>query len=68
MLFRAQEPDLEGPQNGLGWLCWLAGLAGWAGWLGLQRAANSGPEDSAPSGRGPRAVGPQPTMTPGGIS
>ena len=38
------------------WLGWL----GWAGLAGLQRAANSGPEDSAPFGRGPAAVGPQP--------
>ena len=36
-------------------------LAGWAGWLGLQRVPNSVPEVSAPFGRGPRAVGPQPT-------
>ena len=50
-----------------GWLGWLAGLAGLAG-LGLQRAATSVPESSAPFGRGPRAVGPQPREVPREVS
>ena len=41
------------------WAGWLAGLS-WLGWPGLQGVPYNVPEVSAPFGRGPRAVGPQP--------